>query len=90
MMNPKQIYNAVAKYARRQVAEAATVMAFAFAKPADISLEQMLPSTVQLPPDTNSPEYQRQMQIWRFHANRDTELQMESYDRNSAILRQSR
>ena len=87
MMNPKQIYDAAARYVRRQVAEATAVMAIAFAKPADISLEQILPSTVQLPPDPNSPEYQRQMQIWRFHGIRDMESQMASYDRNADFVR---
>jgi len=56
-------------------------LALNFSKLSNIPLEQRFPSLVprQLPPDTGSPEYQRQQEINRFHGLRDMEIQLGLY-----------
>ena len=88
MKSPTQLYDAAVRYVMKQVAQVAAPVALALARPSDdISLDQMFPQTVQLPPDPDSPTYQRQMEIWRFHGLRDMEAQMESFDRNAAYAK---
>jgi hypothetical protein len=87
MKSLTQLYDAAVQYATKQIASLVIPIALTLDTPADISLEQMLPQTVQLPPDPTSPAYQRQMEIWRFHGKRDMDAQMESFDRNATYTR---
>lgn len=89
MKSPTQLYDAAVRYVHKQLAMyVAPVALIAFAKPnADISLDQMFPQTVQLPPDPDSPAYQRKMEADRARGLRNLEFELEAQDRNAAYAK---